>query len=345
MRVGLIGCGHHGRNAVAPAFQTVATKAKLVAACDVSQDLVNQVQGVARYTDFRQMFAREKLDTIYVATLSDTHAAITLEALKAGYHVICEKPMANGLADCKAMADAARELNRRLFINFETRLYGHMRQIRQWIADGRLGRVEAVHLNSLWDGHKNTGELAERRGRLLKMAGGLDCGIHKLDLARYFAGGARWRTIKALGAWYGEAFTFPPHIAVLGRLENGVMVTVNASLGYASQIKPRPMNDGLNIVGDRGIVAINNDHDSLEESAASKNPVRLITDSGVEKIAQIKSTHVAMIGELADLVAGVVMDGQPAPLELATGDDGVQAQWATETANQQAASERAVGAE
>jgi hypothetical protein len=105
------------------------------------------------------------------------------------------------------------------------------------------------------------------------------------------------------------------------------------------------MNDGLNIVGDRGIVAINNDHDSLEESAASKNPVRLITDSGVEKIAQIKSTHVAMIGELADLVAGVVMDGQPAPLELATGDDGVQAQWATETANQQAASERAVGAE
>jgi predicted dehydrogenase len=220
-----------------------------------------------------------------------------------------------------------------------------MQQIRRWIVDGRLGCIEAVHLTNMWDGHKNTGELAERRGRLMKMAGGLDCGIHKLDLARYFAGGARWRTIKALGAWYGEAFTFPPHIAVLGRLENGVLVTVNASLGYASQIKPRPMNDSMTIVGDKGIVSVNNDSDSLEELLAAKNPVRLITDAGVEKIEQVKSTHIKMIGQFADRVSDVVIGGQPAPLELATGDDGVQAQWATETANQQAASERAVGAE
>jgi hypothetical protein len=95
------------------------------------------------------------------------------------------------------------------------------------------------------------------------------------------------------------------------------------------------------IVGDKGIINCQSDHDSIEESAAFEGPVRLITDSGRQTLPVTRSTHVAMIGQFADVVADVVVDGMAVPPELATGYDGVQAQWATEQANRQAAAERA----
>ena len=165
------------------------------------------------------LLEKEKPDLVYVATLLDTHAQLSIDALKSGCHVICEKPMARTLEECQAMTDASKSARKHLFVNFEMRLYPYIRQLRQWIDDGKLGRVEAIHLHHLWDGHKTQGPMGERRKRLMDHSGGLDCGIHKLDLGRFLGADSSWRGLHAMGAWYGEAFHFPPRIVVLGRLE------------------------------------------------------------------------------------------------------------------------------
>jgi predicted dehydrogenase len=340
MRVGLIGCGHHGRNAVVPGLTKFSQRAKLVAACDLSQELVSQVPEVTHYVDHQQMIRQEKLDLVYVATLADTHAAITIDALNTGAHVICEKPMANTLTDCESMAAAARQAARYLFVNFETRLYPHIRLIKQWIGEGRLGRVEAIHLEHFWDGHKTTGPYSERRARLMAQAGGLDCGIHKLDLARYLAGSPSWQSLHAVGAWFGENMKFAPHIAVMGRFDNGVMTTVNTSMGFASQIKTRPYTDSLIVIGNKGIINASIPMREMSQQMGAHDVVELFTDDGREVVQRTHHTHIQTIGWLADEAAKVVIDGQPIPDGLASGDDGVQAQWATERANTLAASER-----
>jgi predicted dehydrogenase len=70
------------------------------------------------------------------------------------------------------------------------RYHPYNRTIRQWIRDGHLGEVEAVHWHLLWDAHTSFGKLATRRARAAERTGSLDCGIHQLDLTRYFFGGA-----------------------------------------------------------------------------------------------------------------------------------------------------------
>lgn len=340
LRIALIGCGHHGRHAVLPAIRNRAKRAQLVAVADVNpQNLAPIDNPPATYTDYRQMLEREKLDAVFVATLQDTHRQITLDALSAGLHVICEKPMAVTAQECRQMADAARAARRMLIIDFEVRMHPHMRAVRNWIDQGKLGQVEAVHLTRMWDGHKSTGPLAERRARLLTMAGGLDCGIHDVDLARYFAGGD-WRTLHALGAWMGEPFDKPPHIGIIGRLDSGALVTVNASLAYGAHITPRPIVDTIQVVGRDGVVSVCIDADSAAAYRNNGQVVRLYARDHVEETPVVMADHVTAIADLVDAAAASIESGQPDPY-LATGEDGYQAQLAVEMANQHAITERA----
>lgn len=340
MRVGLIGCGTHGFNAVVTAAQKYSKRATLVAVADLNPKNLEPVQNAATYTDHRQMLAKEKLDVVYIATLTETHLPLAADAFAAGCHVICEKPMADSVAECQTMIDRAKAANRRLLVTFESRYYPHLRKVRRWIGDGDLGRVDAVHIQQFWDGHKAFGVSGERRKRLMQRAGGLDCGIHKLDQARYLCGG-RWRSIDALGAWLDDEIEKPPHIGILGRLDNGVMVTVNASLAYAAFIKPRPMNEVLTVVGTRGVASMAIDAGSVEEFSEGEAYVNLFCETREEKFRVVHTAHYEEIAQLLDDLADVLEHGKPMPPELATGDDGLMAQWAVEEANRKAVLERA----
>jgi predicted dehydrogenase len=341
MRIGLIGCGTHGKWAILPAMREASMAANLVAVSDLKEanfDGTNVPAGSC-YTDYRQMLRNEKLDLVYIATVADSHEAIALDCFKAGLHVICEKPLSISTESCRRMVDAAKKAGKRLVVTFEARYEDHLRKIRDWIDAGYLGRVEAIHMQHFWDGHKNFGSIAERRARLLKIAGALDCGIHKLDAARYFGKG-NWKKLFALGAWFGEAFEFPPHIGILGHLDNGVLVTVNASLGFASQIQPRPMNEVLVIAGNKGVISLCIDEPSPEAFHATQSRVHLYSESREESIEVHSPSHSLLIGRMLDDVAKLIGGSELPARELAFGEDGFQAQWATDEANKMAARER-----
>jgi predicted dehydrogenase len=342
MRIGLIGCGTHGKWAVIPAMREFATLSKLVAVSDLNEKNFEGLDIPACYTDYRQMLRDEKLDLVYIATVADSHETLALDCFEAGVHVVCEKPLSTSVESCQRMIEAARRADRKLVVTFEARYHDHYRKMREWIDAGYLGRVEAIHLQNFWDGHKNFGPVAERRARLLKVAGGLDCGIHKLDSARYFGQG-KWKKIYALGAWFGEDFEYPPHIGILGQLDNGVLVTVNASLGYASQIAPRPMNEVMVIAGNKGVISVCIDEPSPEAFHATRTKVHLYSETREESIAVHSPPHTQMIGLLLNDVARMIEGSEPPAEELAFGEDGLQAQFAMDEANKMASRERISG--
>lgn len=332
LRIGLIGCGTHANWAVSPAIRG-SGRWNLAAVCDINAENLAKIEapGAARFSDHRVMIREGKLDAVYIATLSNTHAPISVDAFNAGLHVVVEKPMADTLAECEQMLAAAEKAKRVLAVNFENRYHECHRKIRQTIRDGVLGKVESVFLQQLWDGHKSFGPLAARRKRLMDLAGGLDCGIHKLDMVRYYVGG-NWQTAHAMGRWFGEEIAQAPHVSILASLDNGVMVSVNASLGYTSQIKPKHMNEVITIVGNKGIISLMGD---------DHGKVKIIAESKQEEFAHDSPGHASVMEEFMRDVADVVEGKRKIEdVTFASGRDGLAAQWLTVEANRQALATR-----
>lgn len=335
LRFGLVGLGHHGKTAVLPSFYfPEAEGVELVAICDTQQEALDAIdKPLEKYLSLDEMLAKSDIDAVYVASGVEYHCQLALDALNAGKHVICEKPMAPTLDECRLMTETAKRLNLVLAINFETRYSQKNYIIRRWMKEGRFGKVEAIHLSYIWDGHKNFGSMAERRARLISASGAMDCGVHKLDQARFLFGG-KWTTMHAVGAWFGEPFKLPPHITAIGVLDSGVMVTVNSSLGFASQIKPRPMIENAYIAGNDGVAIINTD------VLAYHTVCELSSRTMCEKIEFDETGHASDIALLLADVAKYVASGLECEHIFATGEDGYQAQYAMELANKDAVESR-----
>ena len=336
LRFGLIGLGKHGRGAVAPVFYDPnCVGGELAAVCDADPAVVDafDLPVAGRYTECRAMLGDPNIDVVYIATGMDRHWEITVNALEAGKHVLVEKPMAATPEQCREMINAAVRCKRELAVNFESRFGEQNATLRRWISEGRLGTIEALHFANLWDGHKSFGPVKERRARLMELAGALDCGIHKLDQARFLAGGG-WADIHARGAWMGEDFTPPTHIGIVGQLDSGVLVTVNASLSWAAHIEQRPMVNTLEIAGTEGVVLCRSTPDFKSMT------IELYSAQGDETVNINSSGHTSDIVLVVNEFADVVENGRGENTVLASGEDGYWAQWATSRANSQAVEAR-----
>lgn len=335
LRIGLIGCGTHANWAVVPALKGAGDMVEFIAACDLNQANVDKVDvpGLKRYTDYRKMIAEAGLDAVYIATLPDTHAAIAIDALNAGLHTLIEKPMAHSVSECEAILDAARKNNKQVGLNFELRYHAEMLKIREWVQSGRLGRVRAIHVQDFWDAHKVFGDLGARRKRLANLAGSLDCGIHKADLARYFLNGPNWTHITGRGRWFGEDIQFPSHTSVMGELTDGTLYTLNASFAYTAYIQEtRALSDAWTLVGDKGVI-------NMFEDRIGPTVLRLHSQTLSEEFPVPVQSHASVMTETCRDFARMCTWGAPG-LRIATGVDGLHAQIFVEKANQDAVKHR-----
>lgn len=330
-RIGLVGLGSHGTQAVIPGIGN-SSEWELAAIADRNPASLRKFPDLRGYTSIEKMLQEEALDALYIATLPDSHCAIATAGLRAGLHVICEKPMAAHANECALMLNAAEEAGREIIVMFENRFLPYNQKIRQWIREGAIGRVEAIHIQSF--GKHPTQQ--PRRTFLLNAAGCLDCGIHMLDLARYWNDGACWETIHALGTWFDEAVERPPHLGVLARLDNGVMVTFEDSFSYGYRVESLPFNyvkSSLAIVGTHGIIADNQNNGRV---------IELVSELRCEQIPVEVSYHSHEIPKVLDTFASHLR-GEATPeslASLATGRDGYEAQRIVDETNRQAVATR-----
>lgn len=144
-------------------------------------------------TDWKALVARDDVDLVDVCTPGDTHAEIAVTALEAGKHVLCEKPLANTVAEAEAMvraADAARSSGALAMVGFTYRRVPAIQLAQRLVAEGRIGTVRHVRAQYLQDWIADPqAPLSWRLDKQKAGSGALgDIGAHVVDLAQFITG-------------------------------------------------------------------------------------------------------------------------------------------------------------
>ncbi|MFJ8995303.1 Gfo/Idh/MocA family protein [Streptomyces sp. NPDC102279] len=147
----------------------------------------------AAETDWRALIARDDVDLVDICTPGDSHAEIAVAALAAGKHVLCEKPLANTVAEAETMAaaaEAALEHGRLSMVGFNYRRLPATVLARSMVAEGRLGALRHVRVTYLQDWLVDPDfPLTWRLRKEVAGSGALgDLGAHIVDLAQFLAG-------------------------------------------------------------------------------------------------------------------------------------------------------------
>ncbi|WP_410643429.1 Gfo/Idh/MocA family protein [Amycolatopsis sp. lyj-346] len=144
-------------------------------------------------TDWRKLVARDDVGLVDVCTPGDSHAEIAIAALEAGKHVLCEKPLANSVAEAEAMAEAARrarERGVRAMVAFNYRRVPALAHARKLVAGGALGEIR--HVRSVYLQDWLADPEAPMTWRLRKESAGSgalgDLGAHIVDAAQFVTG-------------------------------------------------------------------------------------------------------------------------------------------------------------
>jgi predicted dehydrogenase len=176
-------------------------------------------------TDWRSLIARDDIDLIDICTPGDTHAEIALAALAAGKHVLCEKPLANTVAEAREMAAAAAQAQTkgvRAMCGFNYRRVPAVALMRKFIESGRLGTIRHVRAVYLQDWIVDPEfPLVWRLRKDVAGSGALgDIGAHIVDLTQYVTG-QQIQSVSALTETFVKQRPLPAESTGLAASANG----------------------------------------------------------------------------------------------------------------------------
>ena len=189
VNVGIIGCGGIANGKHMPSLKTVPN-VRMVAFCDIVPERAEKaareygVEGAKTYTDYRELLKDPAIEVVHVLTPNREHADITIDALYAGKHVMCEKPMAKCAADAKRMLDAARATGKKLTIGYQHRQKAQSQYAKEYIESGALGEIYYANCYAIRRrGTPNWGVFLNEE----EQGGGpiIDIATHSLDLTLY----------------------------------------------------------------------------------------------------------------------------------------------------------------
>ena len=209
LKIGIIGVGGISEYHI-EAYRN-NPEVELYAFCDINPETLKkkcEKHGITRlYTDINEFLALEEMDAVSVCTWNNGHNPCTVAALKAGKHVLCEKPMAMSKAEAEEMKKAAEESGKLLMIGFVRRHGNDCGVIKEFIDKGDLGELyyaKATYLRR----HGNPGGWFGDKSR---SGGGplIDLGVHVIDLVRYLMGNPK--PVSVYGATF-DKLSNRPHI-------------------------------------------------------------------------------------------------------------------------------------
>jgi len=194
LKIGIIGCGSIARLRHAREYfeNPECEITALYNRRKERADIIAREYGGKVY-DSCQALIQSNVDAVSVCTSNDTHASITVEALKAGKHVLCEKPMATTMEGCSRMVDTAEQYGKKLMIGYYQRLTEAHIRAKQILDSGELGELITFTTTyghtgpEMWSADKgnHTWFFKKDAASFGVMA---DLGVHKIDLIRWLVG-------------------------------------------------------------------------------------------------------------------------------------------------------------
>lgn len=253
-RVGyaVVGLGHFAEYVVLPGF-TDSRKAKLVAVVSGDERKARRLAkkfgaaSVYSYQTYAQCLENPQVEAVYIATNNGSHAEFAVQAAAAGKHVLCEKPMATTLAECRQMLEACASGKVRLMIAYRKYFEPAARELRSLIKAGKLGPLKILH--SAFSIYVRPGGNRPAWHFDARQAGGgalPDVGVYCVNTARWVTG---LDPVEAAAyQWTVDPAAFKEveeHIAFRLNFPGGLVMQATASWGAAKE-------SFLHVVGDKG---------------------------------------------------------------------------------------------
>ncbi|HEV2423320.1 MAG TPA: Gfo/Idh/MocA family oxidoreductase [Terriglobia bacterium] len=299
----VVGLGHIAQHAVLPGFRH-ARKSRLVAL--VSSDH-SKAARLARkfgakhaygYDDYDACLAEPEVEAVFVASANGAHAEQTIRAANAGKHVLCEKPMAKTVDECRAMIEAARRSRVRLMIAYRKYFEPGTVTLRKMIAAGRLGRLRMMHSSFTF---RLEAAKAWHFSHAASGGGSLvDVGVYPVNTCRWLAGEM---PVEVAGhAWALDPERFrevDENVVFQMRFSSGLVVQASSSFAAAK-------SSFLHVHGEKGWA-------TLVPAYSYTEARRLLGESGTREFDR----HFRKIDEFAlelDALAECVFEGrEPEP--------------------------------
>lgn len=267
-RIGIIGCGGIANNKHMPALKQLKN-VEMAAFCDIIEERAEKAcreygtPDAKYYTDYKELLKDGSLDIVHVCTPNRSHSFITVDALEAGKHVMCEKPMAKTYADALSMLQAAKRTGKKLTIGYQNRQNAENLYAKEVCSSGEIGEIYygkalAIRRRAVptWGVFLN--EYEQGGGPLI------DIGTHALDLTLWMMNnyepkmvvGNTFRkladqtnTANAWGDWDPKEFTVEDAAFGYIVMKNGAVITLESSwaLNYA-----RPREASFILCGTKG---------------------------------------------------------------------------------------------
>ena len=248
LKIGIIGCGGIATQKHMPALSKLKN-VELVAFCDIIEERAQKACknfGTAEakvYTDYKELLKDETIEVIHVCTPNRSHSFISIDAMEAGKHVMCEKPMAKTSEEALAMVEAAKRTGKKLTIGYQNRYREDSMYLKRACEDDAFGEVYYAKAHALrrravptWGVFLNEEE--QGGGPLI------DIGTHALDLTLWMMNnyepelvvgsvfkklGNQTETANAWGDWDPAEYTVEDSAFGFIKMKNGATIVLESS--------------------------------------------------------------------------------------------------------------------
>lgn len=243
VNIGVIGCGKIAQVRHLPEY-AAHKNAKVYGLYDINQQRtaeLAQQYGAKAFDSYQALLADPAIDAVSVCTANLAHCEVTVAALEAGKHVLCEKPMAVTLEECERMVAAARRTGKFLMIGHNQRLAKAHARAYELIKQGEIGRIVTFRTTF---GHSGPETWTVDPGKVwffdkkqAAFGAMADLGIHKTDLIQFLTGQRVAEVFAYLGTLDkkdadGQLISVDDNAVCTYRMSGGAVGTMTASWTY-----------------------------------------------------------------------------------------------------------------
>lgn len=198
------------------------------------------------YSNWQTLLDREKrdIDAVVVLTPTPSHTEIVIAAIQAGYPVICEKALATSSAECIRIEEAIKLHQGYLAVTYNYSGYPMVRELRRMISEGRLGRLQQIHIEMPQEGFLRINACPQewRRKDYAVPTVSLDLGVHVHHLIDFLSGGSKPLALVGDQASYGQLPGIIDNVYCMAHYENNLRVQAwwgKTALGHRNGLRIR----------------------------------------------------------------------------------------------------------
>ncbi|WP_349671919.1 inositol 2-dehydrogenase [Lacrimispora sp.] len=316
--VGIIGAGRIGKVHTASICNIVKNATiKTIADPFMNEETANWAKsmGVSNTTkDYKEILADPEIDAVLICSSTNTHSPISVEAIKAGKHVFCEKPIDHDVDKIKEVIDALKDSKVKYQVGFNRRFDHNFEAVRNAVAAGKIGDPHIIKVTSR-DPEPPSAEYAAVSGGMF-----LDMTIHDFDMVRYLAG------CDAEEIYVQSAVLVDPAIGEAGdvdtavitiKMENGAIAVIDnsrkAAYGYDQRAE---------VFGSKGMVATSNDTESsavlsTADGVTGEKPLYFFLERYMQSFAKEVNCFIEAIENDTDTPLGVLDGLKPVLMGIA----------------------------